>query len=85
MLSLGGFVHLLIILSTYPHLKHLRGVPSVRFLSESPAARYFSLSFLVFLKIFSAEWLVPPKMFFFKTRFALLLFLQQPEVLSRDK
>ena len=33
----------------------------VRCFSKSPAARSFSLSFIIFFKHFSAEWLVPPQ------------------------
>ena len=59
LLSLGGFGHLEIRWSTYPHLKHLQGGSSVIRLSESPDARHFPLSFIIFFLIFSAEWLVP--------------------------
>ena len=59
--SLGGIGTLAIRLSLDPHLKHLRDVCSVRILSESPSARYFSFSFLILLKYFYAEWLAPPQ------------------------
>ena len=48
LLSFGGFRHLEMIWSIYPHLKHLGVVHSVRCLSESPAALSFYLSFLIF-------------------------------------
>ena len=61
LLSFGGFGHLEIRLYTDPHIKHFRGVRSVRSFSKPPAARDFSLSFLILLKHFSEEWLVPPQ------------------------
>ena len=83
LLSLGGFGHLAIRLSTDPHLKHLQGVRSVFCLSESPAAQDFFLSFLIILNNFSAEWLVPPqKVNFSWTRLSLSLILPEPELLS---
>ena len=48
-LYLGGFGNLAIRGSSDPHLKHLRGVHSVRLLSETPATRSFSFSFLILL------------------------------------
>ena len=59
--SFGRLGHFAIGLSSDLHLKHLRGVRSLRLLSESPPARYFSFYFLIFLKINSAEWLAPKK------------------------
>ena len=55
--SFGGFRNFAIRWSSYPHLKHYRGVRSVCLLSESPAARAFSFSCLILLNNFSAEWL----------------------------
>ena len=60
-LSLGSFGHLAISWYSYPYLKHLGGVSSVRRLSGSPDARYFSLSFIILSKHFSVEWLAPPQ------------------------
>ena len=51
LLSLGGFGHLAIIWSAYPHLRHLRGGISVSCLSESPAVRAFYLYFIIFKNI----------------------------------
>ena len=57
--SFGGFGNFEIRLSSDPHLKHFRGVRSVRLLSESPNARAFSFSCMILLNNFSAEWLAP--------------------------
>ena len=75
-LSLGGFRHFVITWSSDPHLKHFQGVRSVHLLSEWPAAQDFSFSYLIFLKHFSAEWLIPQqKVHFFWTVFAFSLFI----------
>ena len=82
LLSLGVFGNLAIRLSTDPHLKQFQGVRSVHCLYKSPAARAFSLSFIVLLKHFSEEWLAPPqKVHFFWTIYYLWLFLPEPELL----
>ena len=81
--SLGGFGNLESSWSSDPCLKHLWVVRSVRLLSESPAAWYFSSSFMIILRHFSAEWLAPPQnVHFVWTIFSLTLFLPQPELLS---
>ena len=80
------FVHLENKWYTDPNIKHLRIVRSVRCLSKSPAARAFSLSFIIFFKHFSAEWLLPPqKVYFVWTRFDISWFLPEPELMSRFK
>ena len=61
LLSLGGFRNLATRLSIDPHLKILQGVRSVRCLSESPAARDFSLILFNPLKTKYSKWLAPPK------------------------
>ena len=50
--SYGGFRHFAIRWSSYPHLKHFRGVHSVCMLFEWPAARAFPCSFLILLNCF---------------------------------
>ena len=57
----GGFGHFAIRWSLDPHLKHFRGIHSVRLLSESPAAQDFSFSCVILLKHFSEERLTPPQ------------------------
>ena len=52
LLSFGSFGNFIIRWSSYPHMKHLRGVRSFCCLSDSPAAWAFPLSFLILLKHF---------------------------------
>ena len=85
--SFCGFRHFAIRWSTEPHLKHFRGRRSEFLFDEAPAEQAFSLSFLIFLKHFSTEWLVNPQNEHFAlAEFALSLFLLDPNwLLSRFK
>ena len=83
-LSFGGLGYFVIMLSSDPHLKHFWGGRSVFLLDETSTARAFFFYFLILLKHFPAEWLLPPQnVQFFWTTFALSLFLLEPELLSR--
>ena len=84
LLSFSGLGHFAIMWSSYPHLKHFRGGSSVFLFDETSTARAFSFSFLILLKHFSAEWLVPPQnVHFVWTSFALSLLPTKPELPSR--
>ena len=61
------------IIYLYPYLKHLKGWCSVRCLSKSPAQRYFSLSFIIYLKHFSVGWLVPAQKLNFRNNIFSLI------------
>ena len=82
-LSFGGLGHFAIKWSSDPHLKHFWGGRSEFLLDETSTARAFSFSFLILLKHFSAELLLPPlNLHFFWTACAISLFLLEPELLS---
>ena len=83
-LSVGGLGHFAIMWSSDPHLKHFWGGRSVCLLDEKSTARAFSFYFLILLKHFSAEWLLPSQnVHFVWTSCDLSLFLLEPELLSR--
>ena len=72
LLSFDGFGNVVIWWYSYPHLNCFKGVRSVHLLSEWPAVQDFYFSYLILLKHFSAEWLVPPpKVHFLWTVFDL--------------
>ena len=79
----GGLGHFAIMWSLDPHLKHLQGGHSVCLIDETSTARAFSFSFLILLKNFSAEWLLPPQnVHFVWTACDISIFLPKPELLS---
>ena len=83
-LSFGGLGHFTIMWSSDPHLKHFRGVRSICLLDVTSAARAFPYFFLILLKHFSAEWLLPQQnVHFVWTACALSLFLPKTGLLSR--
>ena len=81
-LSFGSLGHFAIMWSSDPHLKHFRGGRSEFLLGETSTARDFSFYFLILLKHFSTEWLLPPQNVPFSwTECALSLCLLDPETL----
>ena len=81
-LSYDGLGHFAIMWSSDSHLKHFWGGRSVCLLDETSTARAFSFSFLIILKYFSAELLLPPQnVHFARTWCALSLCLLEPEIL----
>ena len=83
-LSFVGLGHFAIMGSSDPHLKHFRGRSYEFLVDEISTARVFSLSFLILLKHFSTEWLLPQQnVKFVWTECALSLFILEPELLSR--
>ena len=83
-LSFGGLENFAIMWFSDPHLKHFWGGRSVCLLDETSTARPFSFYFLILLKHFSAEWLLPPQnVYFVWTSCAFSLFLLEPDLLSR--
>ena len=83
-ISFGGFVHYKIMWYSDLHLKHFRGIRSIRLFSEASTARAFYIFVIFILKHFSAEWFVPPQLVdFVWTACPLSLFLPKPELMSR--
>ena len=60
-LYFGGLGHFSIMWSSDPHPKNFRGGRSVFLLDETSTAQDFSFYFLILLKHFSAELLLPPQ------------------------
>ena len=78
------FGHFVIMWSSDPHLKHLRGVRSICLLDETWTARAFSIFFLILLKHWSVYLLTPSQnMQSVWTACALSLSLPKSELISR--